>query len=199
MRRAAALLATLCLAVSAAEAAQTASPPARKPPNMGLDSNAPIAVNADSFLADLNGETGTYTGNVIVTQGAVRLHADQVKVTAPGGRAAKMEAQGHVVVDSPSGQAVGDNGIYDVPSQILHLNGHVVLTKEANVMRGSALEVAMATGIARLTAGAEAPAPGQPLVQTPPGRVQGLFFPAQKSGGAAPATNATPPANTPKP
>jgi lipopolysaccharide export system protein LptA len=199
MRRVAALLATLCLAASTAEAAQTASQPARKPANMGLDSNAPIAVNADSFLADLNGETGTYTGNVIVTQGAVRLHADQVKVTAPGGRASKMEAQGHVIVDSPSGQAVGDNGIYDVPSQILHLNGHVVLTKEANVMRGSTLEVAMATGIARLTAGAEPVQAEQTSAQTPPGRVHGLFFPAQKTGAAAPAANANPPANTSKP
>ena len=41
------------------------------------DSSKPIAVNADSFVADLNGETGVYTGNVIVTQGRVRLHAEQ--------------------------------------------------------------------------------------------------------------------------
>jgi len=160
---------------------------------MGLDSNAPIAVNADAFLADLNGETGTYTGNVIVTQGAVRLHADQVKVTAPSGRASKMEAQGHVVVDSPSGQAVGDNGFYDVPTQVLRLNGNVVLTKEANVMRGAALEISMATGIARLTAGGVplAAAPGSPA--PPPGRVQGLFIPAQRGGAAAPSENASPP------
>jgi lipopolysaccharide export system protein LptA len=195
MKGFAALLLGLCLAATAADAAQPAPPPARKAPNVGLDSNAPIAVNADAFLADLNGETGTYTGNVIVTQGEVRLHADQVKVTAPGGRASKMEAQGHVVVDSPSGQAVGDNGIYDVPSQVLRLNGHVVLTKEANVMRGSALEVAMATGIARLMGGAEPAVAGQPAAQTPPGRVQGLFFPAQKSGASAPAANT----NAPKP
>ena len=147
--------------------------------NLGLDSDQPIAVNADSFLADLNGETGTYTGNVIVTQGRVRLHADQVKVTAPGGRASRMEAQGHVIVDSPSGQAVGDAGIYDVAQKVLRLNGHVVLTKEANVMRGSALEISMATGLARLTSGA--PAQGQPA-----GRVQGLFVPAQK-GSTTPA------------
>src|SRR5262249_39230439 len=72
---------------------------------LGFDSGKPIAVNADSFLADLKGETGTYTGNVIVTQGEVKLHADEVTVLAPGGRAARMEAKGHVVVDSPSGQA----------------------------------------------------------------------------------------------
>ena len=32
---------------------------------LGVNSREPIAVNADSFLADLNGDTGTYTGNVI--------------------------------------------------------------------------------------------------------------------------------------
>jgi lipopolysaccharide export system protein LptA len=181
----------VCELVYAAPAAAPAQ--ARRNSAMGLDSNQPIAVNADSFLADLNGETGTYSGNVIVTQGAVRLHADQVKVTAPGGRASKMEATGHVVVDSPSGQAVGDAGVYDVPTQILRLNGHVVLTKEQNVMRGSALEVAMATGIARLTAGAEPQVAGQPA--QPQGRVQALFVPAQR----APATGSQSGTNAPKP
>src|SRR5262245_5231576 len=78
-----------------------------------IDSSQPIAVNADSFLADLNGETGVYTGNVIVTQGAIRLHADRVKISAPGGKASRVEADGHVVMDSPSGQAVGDSGDFE--------------------------------------------------------------------------------------
>ena len=74
---------------------------------------------------------------MIVIQGPVRLHADAVKITAPGGNASKMEAQGHVVVDSPSGQAVGDSGVYEVGPQLLRLTGNVVLTKEANVMRAA--------------------------------------------------------------
>ena len=152
---------------------------------LGFDSGKPIAVNADSFLADLKGETGTYTGNVIVTQGEVKLHADEVTVLAPGGRAARMEAKGHVVVDSPSGQAVGDNGVYDVAQQNLRLTGHVVLTQDANVMRGSELQVSMATGIATLSAAPQTP--GQPQ-----GRVQGLFVPAQKQD--APPVTAAPPA-----
>src|SRR6185295_13438040 len=87
------------------------------PAGASIDANQPIAVNADSFLADLNGETGLYTGNVIVSQGAIRLHADRVKVSAPGGRASRVEADGHVVVDTPSGQAVGDSGVYEVAEQ----------------------------------------------------------------------------------
>jgi len=182
----------LGIAAMAMGAVQSAPAPARSGPSLGIDSNQPIAVNADSFLADLNGETGTYTGNVIVTQGAVRMHADEVKVTVPGGRASRMEATGHVVVDSPSGQAVGDAGVYDVPQQVLRLTGNVVLTKDANVMRGSALEVSMATGIARLTAGAQAqsgpPQPGQPQ-----GRVQGLFVPQQRPSANPPQPSGNPP------
>ncbi|HYM18500.1 MAG TPA: LptA/OstA family protein [Micropepsaceae bacterium] len=161
---------------------------------LGLDSGKPIAVNADSFLADLKGETGTYTGNVIVTQGEVKLHADEVTVLAPGGRAQRMEAKGHVIVDSPSGQAVGDNGVYDVAAQNLRLTGHVVLTQDANVMRGSELQVSMATGIATLSAAPQTPGEA-------PGRVQGLFAPAQKQDTAAPpaATSAAPAAPAAQP
>lgn len=162
---------------------------------LGLNAHQPIAVNADSFFADLSGDTGTYTGNVIVVQGNVKLHADEVKVLAPGGKASRMEAEGHVVVDSPSGQAVGDTGVYDVPQQILRLTGHVVLTKDQNVMRGTALEYSMATGLAKMTAG-EAPVqstvPGNELLPpAKPGRVQGLFYPQEESpqsgANAAPA------------
>lgn len=140
---------------------------------LGLDSSKPIAVNADSFAADLKAETGTYTGNVLVVQGEVKLHADEVTVAAPGGKASRMEARGHVIVDSPSGTAVGDVGIYDVAQQVVHLMGRVALTKDSNIMRGTALDVDIASGKARLTGGASG-------TETP-GRVQGLFVPAAKN------------------
>lgn len=171
-----------------------AAAPAPENP-LGLNAHQPIAVNADSFLADLTGDTGTYTGNVIVVQGTVKLHADKVKVQAPGGKASRMEAEGHVVVDSPSGQAVGDTGVYDVPQQILRLTGHVVLTKDQNVMRGTALEYSMSSGLAKMTAGETPVQTATPGAAAPPtakpGRVQGLFFPQeaspQSSGTSAPA------------
>jgi len=179
---------TIALMASMLSAAALAAMAAPAPnASLGLDSSQPIAVNADAFLADLNNETGTYTGNVIVTQGEVRLHADEVTVHAPGGRASRMEANGNVIVDSPSGQAIGDSGIYDVSQQLIRLTGNVVLTKDANVMRGNALEVSMATGLARLTADTANAAPGQPK-----GRVQGLFVPAPGAGKAAPQPPANP-------
>jgi lipopolysaccharide export system protein LptA len=152
-----------------------------------LNANQPIAVNADSFLADLKAESGLYTGNVIVTQGDIRLRADRLKVLAPGGKASRMEVDGHVVLDSPNGQAMGDSGVYNVAEQMVRLTGNVVLTKDANVMRGSALEVSMATGIAKLTAGPQSGNPGLPAA-----RVQGLFVPQQGADQGAAASPGTP-------
>ncbi len=200
MKRPGALLAMITLLMNGT--GHAALPTASGNP-LGLNSREPIAVNADSFSADLNGDTGTYTGNVIVVQGLVKLHADEVKVLAPGGRASRMEAQGHVIVDSPSGQAVADTGVYDVPQQILRLTGNVVLTKEQNVMRGAALEFSMVTGLAKMTAGsapAVATVAGAQATTTKPARVQGLFYPAQPAQqGSGSDTQPTRPATPPKP
>jgi lipopolysaccharide export system protein LptA len=144
------------------------------PQELGFDTDEPIAVNADSFSADLQGETGTYSGNVLVVQGAIRLRADEITVAAPGGQATRMEARGGIVVESPSGTATGALAIYDIPTQIIRLTGNVVLTNNANVMRGNALEVRIADGRATLTGGAATN--GQDQGQ---GRVQGLFVPAE--------------------
>jgi lipopolysaccharide export system protein LptA len=165
-----AVLPAACIAFAApALAAQSSA-------TLGIDTDKPIAVNGDSFTADLNAETGTFTGNVIVTQGEVRLRADTVTVVSPGGNTSRLEARGNVVVDSPSGTARGASAVYDVPAEVIRLSGPVVLTKDQNVMRGSALVVEVGTGIARLTGGVAAS--GQPQTRGN-GRVQGLFVPQQ--------------------
>lgn len=174
----------------AALAAPTAPAPAAPSGVSGInfDSGKPIQVNADTFAADLNASTGTYTGNVVVVQGVVRLRADEVKVFAPDGKARTMEARGRVVVDSPSGTATGDNGTYDVVARVIRLRGRVVLTKNQNVMRGSALDVDIATGKARLVA------VGQ---NGRPGRVEAVFNPPQQGTQRTPTPTPAPSAPTP--
>ena len=137
--------------------------------SMGLskhDANAPINVSADRFDADFNSKEGTYSGNVIVTQGDFKLRADKVRVNAPTGKPDKIYAYGNVVFAAPSGNAQGDNGVYDVVPRLITLTGKVILTKEKNVMRGSQLTVNLVTGMAQL--GAKG---------MPGGRVQGRFTP----------------------
>ena len=56
------------------------------------------------------------------------------------------------MVDSSSGTATGDNGVYELGPQTVTLTGNVVLTKGKDVMRGTLLIVNLITGVAHLTA-----------------------------------------------
>src|SRR5262249_70330 len=105
------------------------------------DTNAPIQVSADRFDADFNAKTGVYSGNVVVTQGDFRLRSDKVRVNVVDGKPDKIFAYGNVVFTAPSGNAKGDNGVYDVAPRLITLTGRVVLNKERNVMRGTMLTV----------------------------------------------------------
>lgn len=160
-------------AVSGTLQAQTpTAKPAAKPAPKRNSANADININSDSFQADLNGKTGTWQGNVIVTQGDIKMRANSVRVTTLDGDADKVNASGNVVVDSPaSGTATGDNGVYDVPRKVVTMNGNVVLKKGKDVMRGSQLTVNLVTGQATLGGGVK----GQ---GTPGGRVQAVFSPS---------------------
>lgn len=160
----------LAAAITAAHAAstETVNPFAE----LSTDSDEPIHIAADSTLADFNEQTATYSGNVVVTQGEMRLRANELKIFAPRGRIARIVASGDVVLASPSGSAKSPTAVYDVVPRTVVLSGGVVLQHENNVMRGSELEVKLASGQARLIApqGSDGK----------PGRVQGLFAPAAK-------------------
>ncbi len=133
------------------------------------DSSAPISVTADVFTGDFETKIGTYSGNVIVSQGTFKLHADRVKVAVAKGKPNRIEAVGHVLFDAPTGTAAGDNGVYDMGARTVTLSGNVLLTKDKNVMRGSTLVVDLDSGEAKLSAQGMAG-----------GRVQGLFTPPPK-------------------
>ena len=158
-------------AVTSAPAAKPA--PATRPVTAQHDSNAPISISSDSFQADLNAKSGTYSGNVVITQGDMKLRANTVRLTTVNGKADKVMASGNVVVDSPkTGTATGDNGVYSVVPRIVVMTGNVILKKGKDVMRGSQMTVNVATGQMTLGGGTKGPAGSQGT-----GRVQGVFLP----------------------
>ncbi|HMH64146.1 MAG TPA: lipopolysaccharide transport periplasmic protein LptA [Rhizomicrobium sp.] len=135
------------------------------------DSKTPINISSDTFQADLNGKTGTWSGNVVLVQGDMKLRANSVRVTTVNGNADKVMANGNVVVDSPkSGTITGETGVYSVVPRIVVMNGNVVLKKGKDVMRGAQLTVNVNTGQAVLGGGAKTPGVSG-------GRVQGVFTP----------------------
>jgi lipopolysaccharide export system protein LptA len=154
-----------------AQAATTTTTTSSKPLLGKHDNNAPINISSDNFQADLNGKSGTWTGNVLVVQGDTKMRANTVKMTTVNGKTDKIFASGKVVVDSPnSGTATGDNGVYSVVPRTILLTGNVVLKKGKDVMRGTQVTVNMATNQMVMTAGAKTPA-------NPGGRVQSVFMP----------------------
>ena len=163
-----AIILALLLVPTGLQAAQPAAAPAKP---VAHDNNAPIDISSDSFQADLNGKTGTWTGNVIVIQGDMKLRANTVRMTTVNGKADKVMANGNVVVDSPrSGTATGENGVYSVVPRTGVLTGNVVLKKGKDVMQGAQLTVNLATGQAVLGGGVK----GQAQTQS---RVKAVFTP----------------------
>jgi lipopolysaccharide export system protein LptA len=141
------------------------------------DTNAPIQVSADQFSADMNAKSGTYSGNVIVTQGDMHLRANTVRISTVNSKPDKIVANGNVVFDSASsGTATGDTGVYEVGPRLINFTGRVVLTKGKNVMRGTNLQVNLVTGRATLNAAGS---------KQGGGRVQGIFTPPPQSNSSS--------------
>lgn len=141
------------------------------------DSNAPIDISSNNFDYDLNAKVGVYRGNVLAIQGDMRLRADTMKVNIAQGKPTRIEAAGRVIVNAPNGTATGDNGVYELGPRTITMTGHVILTKEKDVMRGTKLVMDLNTNLAHMYAQG-----------MPGGRVQGLFIPPpQKEGDAGAA------------
>ena len=92
------------------------------------------------------------------------------------GKLQRVEAYGHVKVQTATEIVTGDRGVYLPDTGLAHVIGNVHITRGANQLNGAAAVVNMKTGLAT-------------LIQAPGGRVQGLVVP-NASGNAAP----TPPA-----
>lgn len=182
------ILSFLALAVASVSAqAQNANPFSAS----SKDADKPIGISADSIVADVKKQTATYVGNVVVTQGELRLKSDALSIQAAKGEIRRIQAKGNVVLASAQGQATGANADYDVTARSVVMTGRVVLSQGQNVMRGSRLAVNLGTGEAKLTSDTSV---------TSSGRVEGLFVPAKKQDKPkAPATPAATPATTPAP
>ena len=168
------------IVLASASIARAQTPPAAQPAqthatqqSLGLgkhDSSAPINISSDNFLGDLTTKIGTYSGNVVVVQGDMKMRADRVRVDVVDSKPSKIYSHGNVVVEAPNGTATGDDGLYDLTPNTITLTGKVVLTKEKDVMRGTMVVMDMNTNLANLTAKG-----------MPGGRVQALFIPKKKA------------------
>jgi lipopolysaccharide export system protein LptA len=114
----------------------------------------------------------------------------------PGGSSSirRLEARGGVIVTQQEQTVTGENGDFDMKSNIVTMSGNVILTKGDNVLKGDKLIVDMTTGVSRVE------------MKNNGGRVSGLFKSSGQNGpqgtpslipGSSPQPSPHPPANSP--
>lgn len=107
------------------------------------DSTQPLYVEADG--ADINDKTGVsiYTGNVVITQGSIKLNADKVTVTQNGEVSDHILAEGNPVKFQQQTDKGGKELIkgesktvdYILNSEIIHMIDEAVLIQGKDTFR----------------------------------------------------------------
>jgi len=118
------------------------------------DRDAPVHLEADH--ATYNQQTGVtvYTGNVIVTQGTIRLQADSVVANLDANRTIKnvtatgkpAKFQQKVSPDKGIVYGDGDQLYYDATTSQLTLTGHAHLTQDGSSFNGNTIRYGMTQG-----------------------------------------------------
>lgn len=156
------------------------------------DASQPIEIVADRLTVEQAEGRAVFLGNVLAEQGEMLLRADRLVVyyalgddadgedgnaggsAATGQAIRRIEVAGNVTIASAEETAVGDQGFYDVTGAMIELAGNVVLTRDANVIRGDLLEIDVEQQRAIMTSD-----PGRPAGE----RVRALFRPAEDGEG----------------
>lgn len=115
------------------------------------------ADTGDAVLSD-DGES-TISGNVLITQGSLKLEADKAVITRSKGVTSKVTLSGNPVRmqqlddDNQLMKATARQIIYLISAEQLSLNGGVVIDQPRGSMRGETIRYDLKTG--RMTAGGD--------------------------------------------
>ena len=167
------------------------------PPNamQGFSQNRdkPIRIDASRLEVRDKDKVATFFGDaqadVRVVQGDTTMRSrvlvvfyekDDAKTEAkgaapgPGGssQVKRLEAKQNVIVTQKDQVVTGDNGVFDMKTNIATVSGNVVMTQCENVVKGDRLIVDMTTGVSR--------------VENNGGRVQSVLMQTQSGGCTTP-------------
>lgn len=107
------------------------------------DRQQPLKIVADS--ADLNDKNGTatYTGNVILTQGSLKIEASRLHIKTTAGKVSSVSAEGNPArftqqptPDQAPVVATGLSADYNIKTQTLILRRKASMTQNDNIFRG---------------------------------------------------------------
>lgn len=116
------------------------------------DSEMPVEVSADSLSVNQNDGSAVFNGNVIISQGTMRMTAPVVNVFYnPDTKGiARLVATGGVLLVQDQDAAESDEADYDLENEIIIMTGSVLLSQGANTMNSDKMTVHIAKGTANM-------------------------------------------------
>jgi lipopolysaccharide export system protein LptA len=130
------------------------------------DTSLPVEVTADQLAVNQADGTATFTGNVLIGQGGMRISAGKVLVryTTDGTGISRLDATGGVTLTNASDAAEAREAVYTIDSGQVVMSGDVMLTQGVNALSGQKLVIDLKAGTGVME-----------------GRVQTVFQPGNKA------------------
>ncbi|MGR3493730.1 lipopolysaccharide transport periplasmic protein LptA [Citreimonas sp.] len=138
--------------------------------SMQQDTSAPVEVTADQLSVSQSDGTATYSGDVVIVQGDMRLAAPQVLVvySEEAGRIDRLEATGGVTLVSGEEAAEAERADYDIEGGTVTLSGDVLLTQGDNALTAQSMVVDLDTGMAEMSGRVRTVLQQEPAAQDQP-------------------------------
>lgn len=123
---------------------------------MQQDTSLPVEVTSEELSVDQSTGVAIFTGNVVVTQGEMKLAAPRLSVEYSQGEEGRIErahATGGVTLVNASEAAEADEAVYTVGTGSVLMTGDVLLTQGRTTLAGDRLTIDLDTGSGQMRGG----------------------------------------------
>ncbi len=116
--------------------------------DLNQDTTLPVEVSADQLTVNNADGTAVFSGNVLVTQGEMKLSAAEVLVKyTPDQKAIdQLVASGGVTITNLGDAAEAQEAVYTIDSGVIVLTGNVLLAQGPSAMAGQKLTINLKDG-----------------------------------------------------
>lgn len=121
--------------------------------NTQKDRDLPVEVTADNLSVNQADNTATFTGNVVIGQGEMRLAAPRVLVVylADQSGIESLEATGGVTLASGEDAAEAERANYNITTGMIEMRGNVLLVQGSRAITGETMVVDTSAGTAQVS------------------------------------------------